>query len=66
MKKWFILHLTIRFRNGHSSETILQYVYVNLRKNISEGQIVTTVFVEIQCTFETIVPSIWAKKLRTQ
>lgn len=51
------------FREGHSCETALQYVCASWRKDIGEGNIVVTVFVDLKRAFETIDRNLLISKL---
>ena len=51
------------FRQNHSCETALQFVCAKWRKEISEDNVVLSVFVDLKRAFETIERSLLVKKL---
>ena len=52
------------FRANHSSESALQYVCTKWRRDINEGKVVLSIFVDLQRAFETIDRDILIKKLQ--
>lgn len=52
------------FRANHSCESALQYVCTTWRREMNEGKVVLSVFVDLQRAFETIDRDILIKKLQ--